>query len=533
MGCGEEGFVARGAKRPTGVSRGAGSVWRVPADAEALHAWLREQLRVDVPREAVAEGSVAPFDYLVHTFFEGRGSMSGLAERGRRRSPVDSVVWACRGGGKTFLGAVATLLDMVFKPGIEVRVLGGSMDQSKRLHAHLRRLLDARVNAELAGMVEGNILSERVRFKNGSAVELLSQSQASVRGTRVQKLRCDEVDLFKEDVWEAAQLTTMGKRCGEFEVRGSIDCLSTMHVPHGVMHEVVGEAKAGRRALFRWGVMDVVGACGEEYSCGGGPGGVRCGLWGECGGRAKGFGEGRGGHLPVADVLAMKGRVALSTWKSEMLCERPTRKDAVLPEFERARHVVEALPFGAGAEGLTWVAGMDFGWRSPTVVVWGAVDEEGVLWIVAERSVSMETMDRHIEAVVRGLPEEGRERGWPGCSWIGVDPAGMNRHEQTGMSNVGMMRAAGLVVKARRLGLHEGLGLLRARLAPADGGPPRLRVHARCEKLIESLERYHYPRDDGESDQPWKGDGFDHAVDALRYVVQNLDKPYRAGALGY
>jgi hypothetical protein len=43
-------------------------------------------------------------------------------------------------------------------------------------------------------------------------------------------------------------------------------------------------------------------------------------------------------------------------------------------------------------------------------------------------------------------------------------------------------------------------------------------------KLIESIERYHYPRDRPECSVPEK-DGNDHAVDALRYLVQNVDKP--------
>jgi phage terminase large subunit len=83
------------------------------------------------------------------------------------------------------------------------------------------------------------------------------------------------------------------------------------------------------------------------------------------------------------------------------------------------------------------------------------------------------------------------------------------------------------------MGVVDSLALVRARLAPADGNGPRLFVHRRCEKLIESLERYHYPEDDPESDSPVKRDGFDHAVDALRYMIQNLDKPHKTGVRGY
>ena len=72
---------------------------------------------------------------------------------------------------------------------------------------------------------------------------------------------------------------------------------------------------------------------------------------------------------------------------------------------------------------------------------------------------------------------------------------------------------------------------MRTRLAPADG-PPRLWVHRRCGHLIEALETYHFPEDQPESAVPVK-DGPDHAVDALRYLVQNLDRPYRVSKQGY
>src|SRR5690606_7299407 len=130
-----------------------------------------------------------------------------------------------------------TALDLIFKPGIEVRLLAGSLEQARRMHAHLRDLFD---RPGPASMVEGRVTERRLRLTNGSQAEILAQSQTSVRGTRVQKLRCDEVELFDPDVWEAAQLVTRSKECGPVRVRGSIECLSTMHVPYGIMHDLVG-----------------------------------------------------------------------------------------------------------------------------------------------------------------------------------------------------------------------------------------------------------------------------------------------------
>jgi hypothetical protein len=174
-------------------------------------------------------------------------------------------------------------------------------------------------------------------------------------------------------------------------------------------------------------------------------------------------------------------------------------------------------------EGAAWIGGMDFGIRAPTVVLWAAVDGAGVVRVLGERVVAGEVVARHVEAILSG--GSGPLAPFPVPAWIGVDPAGRQRSEQTGVSAIEVLRRAGLTIRDRRLGLGAGLDLLRARLRPASG-PPALLVHESCERLIESLERYRYPADRPESTAPVK-DGSDHAVDALRYMVQNLDAGYR------
>ncbi len=514
-----------------------------PDSPAALHAWLRERLDLEVPTRALMPGHSAPFEYLCHAFFDGRHEARGGAAPATAAG--DAVVWANRGGGKTFLAAVATLLDLVFKPTIQVRVLAGSLDQARHMHTHLRGLLE---REGFAHLLDGRITETRVRLKNGAACELLAQSQRAVRGTRVQKLRCDEVELFDPDVWEAAQLVTRSKRCGPFWVPGTIECLSTMHVPHGLMWRLVreatsgecsGEAGGGRRRLFKWGVVDVLGACGDERAC------ETCDLREECAGRAKerdAAGE-PPGHVPIGDAIVQKSRVSESTWKAEMLSLRPRRGDCVLPEFEAATHVrrgaVTELLDGAA---VMWVCGMDFGMRAPTVVLWAGVApgaSGGVVIVVHERCVAGVVLEEHSAAIRTGdggaalaaLDGAGLPAAARPPAWVGIDPAGRNRNDQTGVSNAAAMRASGLVVRDRRVPVAAGLELLRARLRPASGGP-RLYVHESCAALIESLERYRYPADRPESTEPVK-DGSDHAVDALRYMVQNLDRGVKTARGGY
>ena len=315
-----------------------------PRTAADLRGWLRAVLGIDVPRRSMCRQHQSPMDYLAHVFFE---------------RPGDVVVWANRGGGKTFYGAVATLLDLLFKPGIEVCILGGSFEQSARMYAYLQAMLD---RPALRPLVDGQLTRRGVRLQNGSRVELAAQAQTSVRGHRVQKLRCDEIDLFDRDVWSAAQFVTRSNQGGPIAVRGSVECFSTMHRPYGLMNELVaqtqGELTDGGWRLIQWCALDVIERCEAQRLC------QTCVLDTWCEGRAKTS----GGFLPVEDAVVQRQRSGRAAFECEMLCRRPSRTEAVFTSFDAAQHVsaVEADP------SLRWIGGMDFGIRNPFVMLWHA-----------------------------------------------------------------------------------------------------------------------------------------------------------------
>ncbi len=516
-----------------------------PRTRAELAIWLAANAGLDHWAQPIRPGHASALDYLAWSFFEGCEHFGSPGPV----SPPDCVVWANRGGGKTFIGAVATMLDLIFKPGIEIRILGGSMDQSRRMYTHLRRLFE---RPALSEMVKGKVTLDSLKLHNGSEVEILGQSQFAVRGTRVQKLRCDEVELFRPDVWEAAQLITRERSfdvpgVGRIKVRGSVECFSTMHLPFGLMSRLVRDAgwndlaerveiggADATRTLFKWGVLDVLERCPPEHVCGE-EGQERCKLWDECRGRAKDAAR-SGGHISIAEAIRLKGRVSQATWDTEMLCDRPRRDDTVYPEFRARAHVVASLPWDQQAEApVMWVAGMDFGFRAPTVILLGAVDADGTLWIVRERAVAQTVLAEHAAALVNGLgsKDDPPGPGWTGKpQWVGVDPAGKQRSDQTGINAADVLAKHGLRVLAVKRPQHQGFEAVRARLRPAGDGPPRLFIHARCTHLIECLEKYHYPIDRPESTVPVKDDT-DHAADALRYLVQNLDRPAQTRDANY
>ena len=172
-------------------------------------AWLWEYIRrfygVAVPWVRVCEGHNAPFEYIVGSFFD---STEGWTEEEKQlyKPHKDALVWAARGGGKTICGAIATHLDSIFRPGCETRILAGSADQARKMYQY-KTDFD---RISFPDVVDGEPLMSRTAYRNGSAVEILAASTKSVRGTHVQRLKYDELEDFKPNILEAAQLAGEG-----------------------------------------------------------------------------------------------------------------------------------------------------------------------------------------------------------------------------------------------------------------------------------------------------------------------------------
>ncbi len=496
-----------------------------PRSRRELHALVRGLFGIDVVHTVDRPGADAPLDYLAHAFFEPDPS---LASRQVQPLSRDCVVWANRGGGKTLLGAVATLLDLVYKPGVEVRVLGGSLEQSSKMHDHLVRLLDRET---LRGVLAAEPTARRVVLSNGSRVEVLAGSQRSVRGVRVHKLRCDEVEELDPAVWSAAQLTTRSGWCGDGWVQGAVEALSTMHRPGGLMAELAGadreqsedredqenETHSVGPRVFRWNALDVVAPCPPMLACDG------CALWSDCEGRAK---SGRG-FLPVADLLQQRRRSSDVAWSAEMMCRRPGVQHAVFDGFDPAEHVTHAPVQKADGEPWSWVAGMDFGLRCPTVMLWAMAVGRGRdarVRVMAEYDAENRTLEQNLTAIEalrkrRDLPTPAQ------LAWLAIDPAGNARNSHSGRSDAAVLRQHGYRVRSFASRIEDGIEVIRRRL---DHGT--LTIDPSCKRLTDAMMGYHFDALRPFSTQPVK-DGPDHWCDALRYLVNALERdvPVRRG----
>ncbi|MBW8016863.1 MAG: hypothetical protein FVQ82_11800 [Planctomycetes bacterium] len=465
-----------------------GALRRVaPVSREGLGDYVKVFLGIDVPDVSHCGGHCSPMDYLWHCY-------SSDFSFGKSSSNGDCVVWANRGGSKTVLGAVATLLDCIFKPQCQVRILGGSLEQSSRMYEYLGKFL----GGSFDGMLDGSMLKEKCGFVNGSSAQILTQSAKSVRGVHVHKLRCDEIELFNKEVFDAAKFTTRSSD----NIKASMEIISTMHRPYGLMQKLVDEAIKNETPIFKWCMLEVIEQC-RGRSC------SRCALDVYCRGKAKNA----GGYMKIDDCITQMRRSSKAGFESEMLCRRPNLENAVFSDFDTKIHIAP-VEYDSS---LPLYRAMDFGFVNPFVCLWIQVDGEGRVRVIDEYFRRRATIEIHAKELMERTPcgEESVTASF-------CDPAGASVNDVSGTSAVRELRAMGIRTIYCNSRILDGVERLR-RIVRAGDGSSRLLISPKCVRLIEAMECYHYP-EIGERELPEKDGVYDHPIDALRYFLVNVDK---------
>jgi len=477
----------------------------LPRARQDLKNYVKVFLGVDIPDRRICPEHNSPMDYLWHSFAADFPDSRVTRDEARATKNADCIVWANRSGGKTELAAVATLLDCLFRPNCQVRILAGSGEQAGRMYEYLTGFLNNGFEQALSGPIR----KERCRFVNGSAVSVLTQSATSVRGQHVQKLRCDEVELFDEDVFAAAKFTTISTK----NIVAAMEMISTMHRPFGLMQKIVSSAgtppTGGGTKLFKWCIWEVIERC-TDRNC------SQCPLWTDCQGKAR-----RAcGYLKIDDCITQMRRASRASWEAEMLCRKPLLENVVFDEFDPATHV-QPVDYDPN---LPLYRSLDFGFVKPFVCLWIQVDNDGVVRVIDEYVRSRATIDVHAaEIKSRTLCPQEKVAG------TFCDPAGAGTNDVTGTSIVRELRTLGITVRFRRSSITDGIELIRR--AVCDGsGQSRLVISPTCQRLIEAMQCYHYPDCGGDASRelPLKDGVYDHPIDALRYFFVNYKHPTKS-----
>lgn len=451
-----------------------------PITRTDLKNYVTTFLDVEISEQKICSCHDSPMDYLWHSYnSDFDGSPNG-----------DCVVWAGRGGGKTYIASIATLLDSVFKPGCKTRILAGSEEQAHRMYDNF---------TYFAEVYFPELLSDKQKnkccFANGSDVQVLTQSMASVRGSHIHKIRCDEVELFERPIFEAAKFVTKSSD----GIVGAMESLSTMHQPFGIMHELVEKAKDNGTKIFKWCIWEVIEKC-RDRSC------SQCLLNNDCRGVAKNA----NGFYKINDLIAKLKRTSRAMFDSEILCSRPSLQNVVFAEFDPGLHV-KPVEY---SEDLPLYRTIDFGFVNPFVCLWIQVDGNGIIRVIDEYVQSRRTIESHAETLKSRKHYKEDKVIMTFC-----DPAGSGVNDVTGTSPVSMLRAKGIKLRYKSSMILDGIELIRMAIRTGDG-KSNLVISPRCGNLIEAMQSYHYPQS-GSIETPQKDGVYDHPIDALRYFFVN------------
>lgn len=151
----------------------------------------------------------------------------------------------------------------------------------------------------------------------------------------------------------------------------------------------------------------------------------------------------------------------------------------------------------------------DFGLDDPTAVLWGALGDDGTLYVYAEYYERGRTYGDHADAVTARSRELDGDVGYRES--VGDPSAG-------GQAAAEVWREHGLYFDPADREVEAGISRVRQRMALRPDGRPRLKVFRCCTNLIREIEAYRW---DPTTRRPIKRG--DHTVDALRFLDGAVD----------
>jgi hypothetical protein len=208
------------------------------------------------------------------------------------------------------------------------------------------------------------------------------------------------------------------------------------------------------------------------------------------------------------DFLAKERRAMGDRWfLQEYACCFEALEGVVYPDLASCVIALTGAPGAAATGGFAPTSlpafkrrygGMDFGYRNPFAAVWGGLDRDGVLWITHEHYAREQPLSYHAARLPRDV------------TWY-ADPSGAAERAE--------LRKAGFIVNPGNNPVRPGIAAVQARIR---NGTLRI-VKDSCPNLLDEAGLYRWddtPKD-ARSEEP--REGYDHALDALRYLISRLD----------
>lgn len=202
--------------------------------------WIRFTLGVMIPAKRVCKHHSSPFEAICHSFFAWS---------------TPTIWWGSRGfAGKT-MGLATLCLAEAINLNADIRLLGGSSEQSRRVYAYFDGQENSAKNkfwqaAHAPVWMRIGTSTAFTRLRYGGVLRCLAASQTSIRGAHPNRLRIDEADELPWKLYIASQGLTMSTDPSAPAAQTTIS--STWQHPDGTFTKILEEARKKDHKIFSW-----------------------------------------------------------------------------------------------------------------------------------------------------------------------------------------------------------------------------------------------------------------------------------------
>jgi hypothetical protein len=188
------------------------------------------------------------------------------------------------------------------------------------------------------------------------------------------------------------------------------------------------------------------------------------------------------GIYAIDDVIKAFQKVGQAAWEADWLCRRPSVEGLVFPEFDADEHHADKPPVQ-----LTYYRAIDWG-LNVFVCLWLGVDETTeTTYLLDCYRAEQGTLRQHAGYINAHAIQNVKDTF--------CDPAGRNRNDQTGRSNVQEFQRYGIrcsyTLSPKLTNVQNGVQLVRAMLKPASGPPKFYFIDSPGSKMfIKAMQSY-------------------------------------------